>query len=342
MATKTEELTLAQVTALVRLTKKVEAFNNLLSGSTDPTSSTGTSGDWYINTTTKELFGPKGSSWGAGITLGVTDAEREQLTNLTVGGNLGSGSGGGSGAAATIAVGTTTTGDAGTDATVTNVGTNSAAVFNFTIPRGATGTTGSTGPTGPTGPAGPTGATGPQGPQGETGAQGPQGLQGETGPQGAEGPQGPQGDQGETGPAGDTGPQGPQGDQGPQGVAGTAATIAIGTVTTGTAGSSAVVTNSGTSTTAVLNFTIPKGDTGDSATVTAGTGITVTDGEVALSSTLYTPLEYIQTPVGTTAQRPQTPSAGMIRFNTTLTRFEGYTGTSWVTMSPQAIDDIGT
>jgi len=128
MATKNEELTLAQVTALVRLTKKVEAFNNLLSGSTDPTSSTGTSGDWYINTTTKELFGPKGSSWGAGITLGVTKAEREQLTNLTVGGNLGSG--GGSGSAATIAVGTTTTGDAGTDAAVTNVGTSSTSPFH--------------------------------------------------------------------------------------------------------------------------------------------------------------------------------------------------------------------
>ena len=189
MATKNEELTLAQVTALVRLTKKVEAFNNLLSGSTDPTSSTGTSGDWYINTTTKELFGPKGSSWGAGITLGVTEAEREQLTNLTVGGNLGSG--GGSGSAATIAVGTTTTGDAGTDATVTNVGTNSAAVFNFTIPRGLTGATGETGPTGPQGPQGLQGAqgdTGPQGPQGETGATGATGPEG---PAGATGPEGP-------------------------------------------------------------------------------------------------------------------------------------------------------
>ena len=46
---------------------------------------------------------------------------------------------------------------------------------------------------------------------------------------------------------------------GPQGPAGT---VSIGTVTTGAAGSSATVTNSGSPSSAVLNFTIPKGDTG--------------------------------------------------------------------------------
>jgi len=46
------------------------------------------------------------------------------------------------GDAATIAVGTVTTGAAGTDAIVTNAGTSAAAVFNITIPRGATGATG--------------------------------------------------------------------------------------------------------------------------------------------------------------------------------------------------------
>ena len=49
------------------------------------------------------------------------------------------------GAAATIAVGTTTTGSAGTNASVTNSGTTSAAVFNFTIPRGDTGAAGASG-----------------------------------------------------------------------------------------------------------------------------------------------------------------------------------------------------
>jgi len=46
------------------------------------------------------------------------------------------------GAAATVNVGTTTTGAAGTNASVTNSGTTSAAVFNFTIPRGADGANG--------------------------------------------------------------------------------------------------------------------------------------------------------------------------------------------------------
>ena len=57
------------------------------------------------------------------------------------------------GTAATVAVGTTTTGAAGTSASVTNSGTTSAAIFNFTIPRGDTGATGATGPTGATGTA---------------------------------------------------------------------------------------------------------------------------------------------------------------------------------------------
>ena len=49
---------------------------------------------------------------------------------------------------------------------------------------------------------------------------------------------------------------------GPQGIPGQAATITIGSVTTGAAGSSATVTNSGTSTAAVLDFTIPQGAKG--------------------------------------------------------------------------------
>jgi hypothetical protein len=37
--------------------------------------------------------------------------------------------------------------------------------------------------------------------------------------------------------------------------------------------------------------------------------------------------------VGTTAQRPGSPSQGMIRFNTTTNKFEGYDGTSWVNLN---------
>lgn len=35
-------------------------------------------------------------------------------------------------------------------------------------------------------------------------------------------------------------------------------------------------------------------------------------------------------PIGTTAERPGTLIAGMIRFNSTTSKFEGYTGTTWV------------
>lgn len=38
---------------------------------------------------------------------------------------------------------------------------------------------------------------------------------------------------------------------------------------------------------------------------------------------------YLDLPVGTTAQRPGTPSSGMIRYNSSLSQFEGYNGTAW-------------
>jgi hypothetical protein len=49
---------------------------------------------------------------------------------------------------------------------------------------------------------------------------------------------------------------------GPTGTAGAAASVTVGTVTTGAPGSSASVVNAGTSSAAVLNFTIPAGATG--------------------------------------------------------------------------------
>ena len=88
------------------------------------------------------------------------------------------------------------------------------------------------------------GYEGPQGPQG------PQGIQGDTGPQG------PRGEPGQDGQDGAAGPQGPQG------VPGQAATIQVGAVTTGAPGTQASVTNSGTSSAAVLDFTIPQGAQG--------------------------------------------------------------------------------
>lgn len=59
-------------------------------------------------------------------------------------------------------------------------------------------------------------------------------------------------------------------------------------------------------------------------------------GDVGNSST-----GYFRVSVGTTAQRPVTPTQGMIRFNTSRGCFEGYTGSAWVNMSPVNIDDVG-
>ena len=102
-----------------------------------------------------------------------------------------------------IAVGVTTTTDPGTNASVTNVGTDDNVILNFNIPKGETGPIG---PQGIPGIEGPTGPTGPTGPQGLQGLQGLQGIQGPTGPTGPTGPQGLQGIQGPTGPTGPAGP----------------------------------------------------------------------------------------------------------------------------------------
>ena len=58
--------------------------------------------------------------------------------------------------------------------------------------------------------------------------------------------------------------QGPPGPQGQQGEPGAAATVTVGTVTTGEPGTDAIVTNSGTESAAVLDFIIPRGESGSS------------------------------------------------------------------------------
>ena len=175
---------------------------------------------------------------------------------------------------------------------------------------------------------GPKGDKGDAGAKGDTGERGPQGLQGLPGAKGDTGdaatikvgtvstgsagsavsitnsgtasevilnfviPKGDKGDQGQQGEQGLQGLQGLPGPQGIQGAAGTAATIKIGTVTTGAAGTAAKVVNSGTTSAAVLDFTIPqgaKGEKGEQGTVDSGalsgylplTGGTVTGGITA-------------------------------------------------------------
>ena len=64
------------------------------------------------------------------------------------------------------------------------------------------------------------------------------------------------------GGGGPPGPKGDPGDTGPAGADGLAATVEVGTVTTGAPGTDAAVENVGTPTAAVLNFTIPRGNPG--------------------------------------------------------------------------------
>lgn len=80
---------------------------------------------------------------------------------------------------------------------------------------------------------------------------------------------------------------GPKGDPGPAGNAGAdgeAATVTVGTVTTGAAGSQASVTNAGTTAAAILNFAIPQGEKGDTGAAGAKgeTGDTGAKGDTGL------------------------------------------------------------
>lgn len=124
--------------------------------------------------------------------------------------------------------------------------------------------------------------------------------------------------QGPIGPQGETGPQGPAGKDGAKGADGAAATIAVGTVNTGEAGTNVVITNSGTSSAAVFNFTIPRGQDGAQGpqgpqgtptTVNgkSGTNITLTAADVGAMSTgtaqtMTASLKAMTNPAETTAQ----------------------------------------
>lgn len=212
---------------------------------------------------------------GTAATTGVPPAEGSVWTAFGVKGDKGDqGDKGDTGSAATVSVGSVTTSAAGGNAAVTNSGTSTAAVFNFTLPRGA------------------------QGPQGEKGD--PFTVKKTYASISAMN-------------ADFSGSDTSEGDfvmitsnvedednaklyvkgasswtfitdlSGTQGMKGDAATIEVGTVTTGAAGSSATVTNAGTTSAAKFNFTIPKGDTGTAATITVGT---VTTGAAGSSATV--------------------------------------------------------
>ena len=204
------------------------------------------------------------------------------------------------GEAATIQIGTVQTGDAGTDASVTNSGTESAAVLDFVIPRGSQG------------------VQGEQGVPGETGATG-NGISSisQTGTSGlidtytvyytngdtdnftvTNGQNGTDGQDGVSPTASVTqtltgatltvtDASGTTTANITNGTDGSAATISVGSVTTGAAGTSATVVNSGTSSAAVFDFTIPRGDKGE--TGEDGTNATITGVTASVDSNVGTP-----------------------------------------------------
>lgn len=100
---------------------------------------------------------------------GIEDDFSKYVESVKQGPQGEAGPAGADGKAATVLIGKTTTVDNGQSANVSNSGTDSNAILNFSIPQG------------PKGDKGDTGEQGPVGPQGETGSQGPIG---ETGPQG--------------------------------------------------------------------------------------------------------------------------------------------------------------
>ena len=211
-------------------------------GATGATGATGMAATVQVGTTTTGAPGTNASVTNTGT-------ESNAVLNFVIpaGATGANGADGADGTAATVQVGTTTTGAPGTNASVTNTGTESNAVLNFVIPAGATGANGTDGATGADGTA----ATVQVGTT-TTGAPGTNASVTNTGTE-------------SNAVLNFVIPAGATGANGATGADGTAATVQVGTTTTGAPGTSASVTNTGTESNAVLNFVIPAGATGASA-----------------------------------------------------------------------------
>ena len=180
-------------------------------GTTDPASSTGVDGDFYINTATNMLFGPKADgAWPTGVSLvGPTGATGAAGAQGAQGIQGQTGATGATGAAGTDGktVGNGTTDPASSTGVEGDFYINTATNMLFGPKANGTWSTGVS-LVGPTGATGATGAAGAQGIQGLTGAQGAQGIQGQTGATGAAGADGKTVVNGTTDPASSTGVDG--------------------------------------------------------------------------------------------------------------------------------------
>ena len=131
--------------------------NTVLSGAGVPAKSLGIDGDFYIDTKSMNMYGPKkNNSWPLPVSMRGPQGP---------------------------------TGAAGSDGKNGTSGAVSAGTAGAAGPQGPAGPAGPKGDTGATGPAGPagsnTGTAGPAGPKGDTGATGAQGPKGDTGAAGA-------------------------------------------------------------------------------------------------------------------------------------------------------------
>ncbi len=191
--------------------------NTLLNGIGAPSSSIGINGDFYIDTVSMSIYGPKKkNAWplpkslvGPPGTAGAPGAPGKQGANGKDGRDGANGKDGERGPAGISSAGSSGVGPAGPIGPAGPAG-----------PAGAQGPAGTPGVAGAAGAQGPAGAQGAQGEVGPRGLQGIQGIQGEVGPRGIQGVQGDVGATGATGSVGATGDIGPQGIQGIQGIQG--------------------------------------------------------------------------------------------------------------------------
>lgn len=184
---------------------------SVLNGTVPPAASVGTVGDFYINTSTSQLFGPKTEGgWGNGISLigpagpagpqGVAGEQGPVGATGAVGPQGPAGIAGPSGPQGAAGV----AGPAGANGRSVLNGTSNPTVAQGDVNDFFINTSTSTlfgpktvsgwgigvsliGAQGPAGPSGPAGVAGPQGATGATGPAGPQGATGATGPAGANG-----------------------------------------------------------------------------------------------------------------------------------------------------------
>lgn len=227
--------------------------NTLLHGIGAPSASLGINGDFFIDTLSMNIYGPKTkNAWPLPKSLigpqGTAGAMGKSGTSGKDGRDGVNGKDGANGR----------DGDRGSLG-ASSSGSGSVGPQGPQGPQGPAGLSGPIGPTGPAGVAGAQGLPGAAGAPGTPGATGSPGIQGDTGPRGLQGLQGDagaEGTAGATGPRGLQGLQGIQGDAGPRGLQGLQGDAG----TTGAAGPSRLVHGT------TLGLTL--------STATSGTGIT--------------------------------------------------------------------